>query len=508
MSKEKETQQTGKVMTKYDLKKQKKAEAKAQEARALAIWKAVGILFVVAVIALIAYFPIKNVYKAQKTLFTVGNYEISQVEYDYYYNVTKNNYINTYSSILSYMGISQDSDFDTVEYSDNLTFSDYFQKTTAQQLQQNAALKDLIAAEGYTYDSQEHYDEMLAEWKEAAKASDVSLKDYIKANYGSYATANNLKPIIMEAYTMGQYLIKVNEDKTPTDEEIEAYYQENKDSYDLVDYYMTTVSANLPTEPTELADEEPVYSDEGVYSPSQAEIDAAMAEAKANADFIMPTLKEDGSLHTGESADNVTYTIKSWLFDASRKAGDEDIIEGTNMYYLVKFVDRHRKDDVTVTARIIITTEDNGAEIMSEYEAGGANLDSFLAANEKYSSGTAEGGLYENIELSQFGDGDLKTWLSSEERKEGDVANFYLEDGYTYVIYYVGQGDQVWYASAKSDKLNAIMTDYIEEIQNAQVISDPNGFLKYLVVEAAQNAVQEILDATGTETTTDDAATE
>lgn len=479
-----EQEKSGKVVTKYDLKKQKKAEAKAKEARSLAIWRAIGILFVIAIVALIAYFPIRNVYRAKKTVFTVGNYAVSQVEYDYYYNATKDNYLTSYASILSYMGISADSDFSTVAYSDNLTFADYFQKLAVEQLQQNAGLKDKMAAEGFTCDATEYYNDAIEQCKAAAKEADVTLKDYIKASFGSYATAKNIKPVIEEAYVISQYIEKAQEELTPSDEDIEAYYKDNKEKYDVVSYYMTTVTAALPTEPTELADELPIYGEDGVYSPSQAEIDAAMAEAKANAEFIMPSLAEDGSLHEDENADTVAYAIKSWLFDSSRAKDDEEIIEGSNMYYLVKFVGRHRADEVTVDARIIITDTDNGAEIMAEYEAGGANLDSFLAANDKYSTGTAEGALYEGIQPSQFID-EMNEWFVAAGRKEGDVASFYEENGgYTYVVYYVGQGAELWAVNAKAEMLNTIMEDYLKEVAEGQTISDPDGFIVYLQAEA------------------------
>ncbi len=485
MSNEKETQKSGRVATKYELKKQKKAEAKAKEARALAIWKTVGILFIIAVIALIAYFPIRNVYNAKKTVFTVGKYNISQVEYDYYYNAVKDNYLTNYASLLSYMGVSANSDFSTVKYSDNLTFADYFQKLAVQQIQQNCGLKDLIAAEGYTADVQQTYDEIMESFKTEATQAGVSLKDYIKAKFGSYATVKNTKPIMLDAYTIGQYLIKVNEEKTPSDEELEAYYQENKDTYDLVSYYMTTVTADLPEEPTELADAEPVYNEEGVYQPSQAEVDAAMAEAKANAEFIMTTLVNDENLHENDNIDTVAYTVKSWLFDSARKAGDEDIIESSaNSYYLVRFVSRKRNDEKTVNARIIFTAEDNGAAIMAEYEAGGANLESFIAVHDKYSNGTEEGGYYENIELTNFEELDLKEWLESSDRKEGDVASFYEPDGYTYVVYFESVGDELWLARSRSDKLNEIMSDYLTSVQDGQTISDPDGFIVYIAAEA------------------------
>lgn len=481
MSKEeKNGTQSEKVLTKYDLKKQRREDEKAKEKTILLIWRLIVIVCIVGVAALIAYVPIKNHIDANKTVFTVGEHNVSQVEYDYYYNAVKESYLASYGQYLSYMGMSVDTDFSTVAYTDDLTFADYFQQQAAEQLQQNEGMKAQMAAEGFTYDSNQHYEEIMEGYKEAATESGVSLKKYLQTNYGSYATASRLKPIIMEAYEIGQFMIKKNTDLAPTDDEVEAYYNNNKDSYDSFDYYMTTVSANLPTEPTELADELPVYSEDGIYSPSDAEIEAAMAEAKANAEFIMDTIIDDENLHTGDTADSVNYMIKDWLIDSSRVKDDETIIEGSasHMYYLVKFVKRYRSNETTVNARIILTAEDNGAQIMAEYEEGGANLDSFLAVNDKYTTATVEGGLFEGLTSASF-EGDVKDWLFNSARKEGEVANFYSA-GYTYVIYYVGAGDVVWFANAKNALLNETMTQYLEDAKNSQPISDPDEFLVYL----------------------------
>ena len=479
-------QESQKVTTKYDLKKQRKAEAKAKEAKEIAIWRTVGVLFILAIVALILFFPIRNYTRTNKVLFKVAGRDIKQLEYDYYYNAVVGNYFSSYGSYLSYMGLTVDSDFSTVDYSEGMTFADFFQQSTVEQIQQNEGLRKLMEQEGYTYDSEEHYNEVVKSWEESAKENNVPLKSYIKSSFGKYATKKNLKPIIKDAYTIGQYIVKQETELAPDDEAIEAYYKEHKDDYDSVDYYLATKSAVLPSEPTEQADEIPVFAEDGTYTPSEAEVEAAMEETKANAEYILDTIEADGALHEGETSGSVSAVIKSWLFDESRKAGDEEIIESAsaNMYYIVKFVKRYLSEETTVNARIIITEEDNGAAIIAEYEAGGANLDSFLAVNDKYTTGTAEGALYENLASSEF-TGGLKDWLFSADRKEGEVNSFYIDESYTYVVYYVSAGEQVWKANAKSTLLNDILENYLNEAKDSSVVNDPDGFLGNITVNAA-----------------------
>ena len=55
---------------------------------------------------------------------------------------------------------------------------------------------------------------------------------------------------------------------TPDDAAIDARYAEDADDYDLFDYNLIRVSAELPTEPTDLADEGAAVAEDGTYTPS------------------------------------------------------------------------------------------------------------------------------------------------------------------------------------------------------------------------------------------------
>ena len=131
MSNNKQTEEKNeKVMTKYDRKMEKRRIEEEKERKAqkrlkigsIAILAAIAAAIVIS-IGLSAY----NKYSALHNAYIkIGDHEITRVEYDYYYNNSVNSYVSMYGSLLSYMGLDTTSDFSKQQYTDNMTWKDYF----------------------------------------------------------------------------------------------------------------------------------------------------------------------------------------------------------------------------------------------------------------------------------------------------------------------------------------------------------------------------------------------
>ena len=88
----------------------------------------------------------------------------------------------------------------------------------------------------------------------------------------------------------------------------------------------------------------------------------------------------------------------------------------------------------------------------------------------------------ENIRPGMMSE-DMEAWLSDSARKAGDtVAISPEEDGYSYVLYYLSEGDPFWMVSAKNTLLGTAMEAYMEEITADISIEDPKENLKYLYI--------------------------
>lgn len=525
-NKEQKEQTEQKVMTKYDRKVQKRKEEKEKEKKEERISTAVGIVFLVALVCLVASFPIRTYLATHETYVVINGEEVNKVEFDYAYNTSKNNYITQYGSYLSYFGLDTSKDLSTQMYSETLTWQDYFEQNAVESLKQNKALMAEAKAAGFTYDTTDEYNTFKETIKTSAAAAGISEKEYVRSIYGSYATMGRIEEYVKNDMVMNAYYQKLQEDKAPSDDEIQSYYEENKATYDSVDYRLTTIEADLPTEPTELADpvEETAADTTGTtdgtaatdstqdtaYQPSDAEIAKAMEDAKVLADDAEQTVAKDGEAHENEKKSSVNYLISDWLFDDARKAGDTTVITNDNShcYYAVAFEKRYLDETPSADVRVIIPTEDKtGEEILEEWKNGAATEDSFAELCKKYTQDTSaveNGGLFEQVTKTGMTE-ELSNWIFDNSRQAGDTVAITVSDT-TYVLYYIGQDQPEWKINIKNTLVSDTMSQHMQDITADVTVEDPKGKLNYLKVQAEESAAAETATAETQEITEEQTA--
>ena len=514
-----------KVMTKYDRKVQKRKEEKEKEKKEERISTAIGIVVLVALVCLVASFPIRTYLATHETYVVVNGEAVNKVEFDYQYNLTKNNYITQYGSYLTYFGLDTSKDLSTQMYSDTLTWQDYFEQNAVESLKQNKALMAEAKAAGFTYDTTDEYNTFKETIKPSAASAGISEKEYVRSIYGGYATMSRIEQYVKNDMVMNAYYEKLQEDNAPSDDEIQSYYEENKATYDSVDYRLTTIEAELPTEPTELAD--PVEAttapdadtdgtattdttQDTAYQPSDAEIAKAMEDAKVLADDAEQTVAKDGEAHENEKKSSVNYLISDWLFDDARKAGDTTVITNDNShcYYAVAFEKRYLDETPSADVRVIIPTEDKtGEEILEEWKNGVATEDSFAELCKKYTQDTSaveNGGLFEQVTKTGMTE-ELSNWIFDNSRQAGDTVAITVSDT-TYVLYYIGQDQPEWKINIKNTLVSDTMSQHMQDITADVTVEDPKGKLNYLKVQAEESAADETAAAETQEITEEQTA--
>ncbi len=485
------------VRTRYDKKMEQRAKEKQRAQREAWTWRVIGIVIAAGILAFILSFPIRKYMAIHETVCTIGGRDISRVEFDYNNSMIKNAYVKNYGSYLSYYGM----DTNTIEdemYDNTLTFRDYFTKEAVERIKTTAALTAEIEKEGYTCDITKDYEDYLEAMKSGAKEAELSLGEYYRESLGQYATQRRVEKYVKESFLTAHFSDDKQGSFTPDDAAIDARYAEDSDDYDLFDYFLIRVDAELPTEPTELADEGAAVGEDGNYTPSEAETEAAMKEAKKKADEIEDTVFDDGDSHVGERSASVPYQIRNWMLDPSRKDGDTTVVESdtTACYYIAGFKARYKDTNTTLTARFISTSEKTGDEIIAEFNAAGATEDAFIDLVNKYSdSGTGNGGLYEGIMGSEL-PGDLGTWILDPSRTEGEVTCYFDEaSSETYVVYYVGEGKPSWYYTIRNLIESEDMDAYLAGLTATVTVDDPKGNLKYIALEETAAMLQEVQEA-------------
>lgn len=465
----KEQNKGDKVVTKYDLKMQRREEEKAKAKRDRLVSNIMGVVIVAALFCLVISFPIRSYLAVNATYAKVNGEKVSRLEFDYNYNVSLNDYLNQYGAYMSMFGMDLSGDLSTQMFSDELTFQDFFTQMAIENISNNKALLAEAKAGGFTYDTAEDYADFEQRLKDAASEAGMTVKDFVRDNYGTYATLSRISDFVKESLYLSAYYDSVMDSKMPSNEEAESYYNENKNDFDSVDYRLLTVEAQLSEAPTE------------------EETAAAMAEAKKEADEAVKTVSTEGDLNENVTGTYAPYLLEDWLFDSSRKAGDTTVIENTSShsYYVVAFEDRYLDDTPTVNLRAVVTADGNAQSILEEWQGGEATEESFADICDKYNDPSVistTGGFMENVQPSMMTE-EIGTWISDSARKAGDVTAISSEeDGYSYVLYYIGESDPWWLVSAKNTLLSTAMEAYMEEITADISVEDPKGNLKYLHV--------------------------
>ena len=375
--------ETEKVMTKYDLKMEKRRKEQEKEAKAKKRMKICGTVILVCIAALIIGSVATSLVKRYKTFngtyIKVGEHELTKLEYDYYFTSVTNNYLSNNSYFLSYMGLDTTKDYADQSYygDENMTWKDAFDEMTVSQIQEVKALADEARANGFTYDEAAKYESFLENLKTNAESAGISESQYYKEVYGEYATASRVEDYVKETLLAYAYYEKLQEDNTPSQEEIDAYYAENKTDYDTVSYRSFSFSSEDVTSESEEADriakvEELQKTAEEFQARLEAgeDFNALCAEYTEDEELkaSYENTETDYSLNEDASYSSVSYTYSDWLFDEARTAGEITVIpdESSATCYVVKFESRN-KDEETVNQDISDTLANQAA---TEYITG------------------------------------------------------------------------------------------------------------------------------------------
>lgn len=353
-----------KIVTKYDRKvaKRKAEEKKAKRNKLIA--KIAGFVVLAAAIVALVVTTVINVNRIFREYIKVDEKSISQIEFDFYYGLTKNaelsttlygsmTYLNYYESYLGYDAEKRD---DKQDYSDELTWYDHFAaKTTDAMIEYKALLKAADEA-GYEYTTwEEDYEEFETGMKDSAASLGESVSDYYKDMFGKYATKSRIKEYVKDYYKAISYYTALREELGASDSEISEYYNENKDDYDLFSYRMFTIKAE------DMEDEsfETAKSKAEEFRDSVSDEETFITACKSYAPEGDETYESDDASLIEDSSSSyfASYPFSEWLLDGERSEGDVEMFEDSdsNCAYIIYFISREEdaEADEEITEIII-----------------------------------------------------------------------------------------------------------------------------------------------------------
>lgn len=385
----------------------------------------------------------------------VGDTSYNAAEFNYYYYNTYYSYYN----YASYMGLDTTQPLSTQQYSEDMTWQDYFQQTALDTLVTTTARYDAAVEAGYTLteEDQQTIEDTVASMEEAAATNDMSVEDFMTARYGKGFTMDLFREMVEREVLASGYATQIRDSYTYTQEQLEEEYNTNLASQnDRITYSYYLVEA-------EKAEDEEEYSEE------------ALADAKAKAETIaeaageaedLTDLTVDGEeisfTETTAFASALDSSYSEWLLGSSRKAGDITTAETDSGCYVVVFDSRDDNSGDTVNVRHILieaeadeegnytdeakaAAKERAEEILQEWKDGDATEESFAALAEEYSADTGSntnGGLYENVFEGQMVE-EFNDFCFDPAREPGDTGIVFNEGTYCgyHIIYFVSWGE-------------------------------------------------------------------
>lgn len=359
-----------KVVTKYDRKVQKKKEEalKAQKRKKITIFTAAALAVVIIAGAVTAvWFTYDRVHHEY---ITVDNDSVSEIEFDFYYALTKQGILNqslygsmTYAQYFqSYMGYDTGKSDKSQEYtgSEGNTWYDYFANVTVSTIKEYKALLNLAAESSFNYtDADADYKTFTDDIAAAAEEEGMTVKEYYKEAFGGHASESGLKEYIYEYLKATAYQEQLRTELAATDDEIKAYYDENKDDFDTVDYRVLEVTARTEGDEESMA-EAKGRAEEMLSRVTDEDSFVALCPDYATDEEAEKYNEEGESLQTLISKSSLDSQLAEWLFDAERTSGDKTVIENQDdsAYYVLYFLNRaYNSDNDENIAAIVLSNK-------------------------------------------------------------------------------------------------------------------------------------------------------
>ena len=219
--------------------------AEKKEAKKLKIYT---VVFTVVVVAMLIFAVTFGAYKGvtnsgilqrNTVAATVNGKDLTSTELNYYYIDYINNFCSQYSSYLPYI-IDTTKALDEQQYSDTMTWADYFLSEALRSAASNHALADAANAAGHTLTDEEKVS-IDATLQNATFSAMYSygfpdLESYLKGMYGNGATEESFREYITISALANSYYNTYAASLTYTDDEIRAADEANPLAYNGYTY--------------------------------------------------------------------------------------------------------------------------------------------------------------------------------------------------------------------------------------------------------------------------------
>lgn len=369
------------------------------------------------------------------------NGEISPELLDCFYH----SYVNQYASAMSYYGIdTATTDLKTTklpeEAGEDMTWFEYIMDQVKSSTSQLLVFQEAANAAGYTMT-----DEDKQSVEEQMASADLT-------TYGENATEENVRTMFEMQVLASSYFNYIMENMDISDTDLQAYYEENKKTFDTCSLMGFNVYYQQEDETTEAAS-----SDDESASETEEETQLSQETAKEFTDKLLAVKSpeefetivrdilinyegyEESELENLSSqirSDSFTYQegfeASEWAFGDTAKAGDTYLVENDGYYSVYYLLSEPALDNTaTVDVRHILYMTSNHMEESDEEDTDSADTTEETASeaetSEEDSKAAEEAALKECWKLAE---NTLAEWEKGDKTEDSfaELANQYSED--------------------------------------------------------------------------------
>lgn len=298
---------------------------------------------------------------AETVVATCGSGELTNGELSFYYWQQYYNFMNTYGSYATMMGLDTTKPLSEQMYDDSHSWEDFFLQAAMRAYWQTEAINAAAAEDGYTLDAEteEYLASLTDSMTSEAEANDYASVDaYIQDAYGPYVTMDSYTAFAREMMTASGYLSTVFDGISITDDDISAYFDENAATYEAqgiskddpnmvnVRHILIMPQADEDAETDESGN--PVLTDEN-WADAKAKADEIYAQWQAGeaTEDSFAALATEHSEDPGSQANGGLYEevypgymvteFNDWCFDEARQVGDTEIVKTPYGYHIMYF---------------------------------------------------------------------------------------------------------------------------------------------------------------------------
>lgn len=406
---------------------------------------AIGGVVLAAVIVLVAVLN-SSLMLTRVNAVTVKDTSYSASEFNYYYY---NTYYNYYSIATSYMGLDTSKPLNTQEYSEGVTWQDFFRDTALDTLTTTTARYDAAIEAGYelTDEDKKTIEDTMDSLKEAADTNDMTVKKFLVARYGKGFTEDTLRKMLEIETIASSYYNQVMDSKEYTQEELDKAYAEQADSQDRITYSSYLLSAETDSDGNVV---------DGALDDAEDKLETALADLKPG--FVDVTITTDDTADA-EDADKSSEDAE----DADKEDAEEDDAEKSEDAKAedtdTKADDAKDTEDAEETDKAVVTS--------TAIAADDALVEKNTAAvNAALADVAEDAALSENTTAGSSLSSDLSAWLLDANRKSGDITVVRASTGCYVVVFGSRDDNRANTVNARHILINAEADDdgnYTEE---------------------------------------------